>query len=290
MNRKVTPVCLAVFCINLLINISAFAQSSERSDLKSFGYAPVNGQKIYYEIYGEGKPLLLLHGAYMTIGMNWEQLIPELSKTRKVIALELQGHGHTSLGKRPFAYDSFADDVAKTLAYLKVDSTDVVGYSFGGTIAYKLVIKNPKLVNKLVIISSTYKRLGWQKEARDIFQSMKPDFLNNTPLKTEYIKIAPDPAEWDVFVKKMIEFDQKDFDLGDQNISSIKSAVLLISGDNDGVDKPMLMDTYKRLGGCTFADMNGTPQSQLAILPGQGHVSLMMQTSQILLLLHSFLK
>jgi pimeloyl-ACP methyl ester carboxylesterase len=282
-----TNICFTSLCLMMCLCFSSIAQNN---NLKSSGYAPVNGQKIYYEIYGDGKPLVLLHGSFMTIGMNWGQLIPQLSKTYKVIALEMQGHGHTALGNRPLSLENFADDIAKTMSYLKIDSTDIVGYSFGGTLAYQLAIKNPKLVKRMIIISSTYKFMGWQKECRDAIQSMKPEFLNNTPLRTEYVKVAPDSTEWTRFLEKMIAFDKQDYNLGDQNISNIKSPVLLISGDNDGVDKPILMDTYKRLGGCVFADMLGIPKSQLAIVPGQGHVSLMMQTDELLKLISHFLK
>jgi pimeloyl-ACP methyl ester carboxylesterase len=132
------------------------------------GYANVNGQKVYYETYGEGQPVLLLHGAYMTISLNWSTIIPELAKTRKVIALEVQGHGHTPWTNRPLSYDALADDVDKTLQFLRIDSADVVGYSYGGTIAYNLAIKYPKRVKKLVIISSTYRYDGWQQEVRDV--------------------------------------------------------------------------------------------------------------------------
>lgn len=282
-----TNICFTSLCLMMCLCFSSIAQNN---NLKSSGYAPVNGQKIYYEIYGDGKPLVLLHGSFMTIGMNWGQLILQLSKTYKVIALEMQGHGHTSLGNRPLSLENFADDIAKTMSYLKIDSTDIVGYSFGGTLAYQLAIKNPKLVKRMIIISSTYKFMGWQKECRDAIQSMKPEFLNNTPLRAEYVKVAPDSTEWTRFLEKMIAFDKQDYNLGDQNISNIKSPVLLISGDNDGVDKPILMDTYKRLGGCVFADMLGVPKSQLAIVPGQGHVSLMMQTDELLKLISHFLK
>lgn len=282
-----TNICFTSLCLMLCICLSSVAQNST---LKSSGYAPVNGQKIYYEIHGQGKPLILLHGAYVTIGMNWGQFIPELSKTHQVIALEMQGHGHTSLGNRPYSYEALADDVAKTMSYLKVDSADVVGYSFGGTIAYQLAIKNPQLVKKMIIISSTYKLMGWQKEVRDMLQNMKPGFLDGTPLKAEYVKVAPDSTEWKRFNEKMIALDKQDYNLGDQHISSIKLPVLLIAGDNDGIDKPVLMDTYKRLGGCGFADITGTPKSQLAILPGHGHVSLIMQTDELLRLISNFLK
>lgn len=99
------------------------------------GYAPVNGIKVYYEVYGEGKPLILLHGAFYTIGMNRAQLLPELSKTHKVIALEMQGHGHTPYSERKLSITTLASDVVGVMDYVKIDSADVAGYSMGGSIA-----------------------------------------------------------------------------------------------------------------------------------------------------------
>lgn len=282
-----TTKLIKTLAMMLLINSTSLAQQSAA---KSSGYAPVNGQKIYYEIYGEGKPIILLHGAFMTINMNWGELIPELSKTRKVIALEMQGHGHTAWTSRPISYDALADDVDKTMSFLKIDSADVVGYSFGGTIAYNVVIKYPQRVNKLVIISSTYKFQGWQKEAREALSTLKPEYLTNTPLQTEYNKVAPAPADWNKFISGMLSYNSVDYNLGENNIKNIKSPVLLIIGDNDGIDKSVLIETYKLLGGATFADMAGMPKSQLAIIPGQGHVSVMMQTSALLPLLTTFLQ
>src|ERR1041385_7012429 len=106
------------------------------------GYAPVNGIKVYYEVYGEGKPIVLLHGAFYTIEMNWGQLIPELSKTRKVIAIEMQGHGHTPFSDRKLDIATLASDVEGVMNFLKVDSADVAGYSMGGSIAYQLAVKS----------------------------------------------------------------------------------------------------------------------------------------------------
>ena len=266
-----------------------FHSAAQQSKPSRSGYAPVNGSKVYFEVYGEGKPIVLLHGAFMTIGLNWGELIPQLSKNRKVIALEMDGHGHSPLSNREFSYDSLASDVMNVLKYLGVESTDIVGYSFGGTIAYAMAIQYPKLVNHLVIISSTYRYDGWQKEARDVLHSMKPEVLNNTPLQAEYDKVAPDPNNWNAFVRKMLALDKQEFNLRDDKIKNIKSPVLLIAGDNDGVDKQVLFETYRLLGGGVFADMTGIPKSQLAIIPAQGHVSLMQQTQTILQFLNGFL-
>lgn len=254
------------------------------------GYASVNGIKVYYEVYGKGKPVVLLHGAFMTIDMNWGQLIPELSKNRKVIALELQGHGHSPFSERKLSHATLASDVTKVMDFLKIDKADVVGYSFGGEIAYQLAIQSPERLNKLVIISSTYKTNGWLPEVNKAFEGMKPDLFTNSPLHTGYNAVAPDKTKWTKFLEQMIASAGQPFDLGDDNISKIPAPVLIIAGDNDGLDKIELAKTYKLLGGNVSADMAPMPKSQLAIVPGQGHVSLMMETTTILNYLNSFLK
>src|SRR5215510_8598948 len=121
----------------LLITIMFAALRSNAQQIKpsTSGYAPVNGIKVYYEVYGEGRPLVLLHGAFMTIDLNWGQLITELSKTRKVIAIELQGHGHTPYSDRKLSHATLASDVEGVMDHLKIDSADVAGYSFGGSVA-----------------------------------------------------------------------------------------------------------------------------------------------------------
>jgi pimeloyl-ACP methyl ester carboxylesterase len=254
------------------------------------GYIPVNGIKVYYEVYGTGKPIVLLHGAFMTIEGNWGQLIPELSKTRKVIAIEMQGHGHTQFSDRKFALATMASDVAGVMDHLKVDSADVVGYSMGGSVAYQLAITSPKRVTELVIISSTYKSTGWRPEVLDAFKGMKPELFADSPMKTAYDAVAPDKTKWTKFIEQMLNFVKEPFNMGDNNIAKLPMPVLLISGDNDGLDKVELMRTYQLLGGGIPADMAPMPKSHLAVVPSQSHVSLMMQTKTILGYLNGFLK
>jgi pimeloyl-ACP methyl ester carboxylesterase len=213
-----------------------------------------------------------------------------LSKTRKVIAIELQGHGHTPFSDRKLDLAALASDVDGVMDHLKVDNADIVGYSMGGSVAYQLTIQNPKRVNKLVIISSTYKTAGWLPAVTNGFKNMKPEYLMNTPLKTAYDAVAPDKTKWMPFLEQMMVFVKTPFDMGDANIAKITSPVLLISGDNDGLDKIELMKTYQLLGGGVSADMAPMPKSHLAIVPSQGHVSLMMQTKTILGYLDGFLK
>jgi pimeloyl-ACP methyl ester carboxylesterase len=254
------------------------------------GYAPVNGTKVYYEVYGDGKPLILLHGAFMTIETNWGELIPELSKTRKVIAIELQRHGHTPFSDRKLSRAALANDVEKVMDYLKIDSADIAGYSFGGQVAYQFAIQSPKRLKKLVIISSTYKSSGWMPEINNAFKSMKPEHFANSPMQTAYDAVAPDKTKWTKFLEKMIASAGEPYNLGENNIAKITSPVLLIAGDNDGLDKIELIKTYQLLGGAICADFGVMPKSQLAIVPSQGHVSLMMQTQTIFGYLDSFLQ
>jgi len=280
------------FRLILLIAIMFIGSSSSGQQIKpsNSGYAPVNGINVYYEVYGEGRPLVLLHGAFYTIEMNWRQLIPELSKTRKVIAIEMQGHGHTPFSDRKMDFPTLASDVEGVMNYLKVDSADVAGYSMGGSVAYQLTIQSPKRVKKLVIISSTYKNSGWRPEVTTAFKNFKPEFFMNTPFQTAYDAVAPDKTKWTAFLEHMIVFAGTPFDLGDSNIAKITSPVLIISGDNDGLDKIELMKTYQLLGGGVSADLGPMPKSHLAVVPSQGHVSLMMQTATILNYLNGFLQ
>ena len=268
------------------------ATSSSNAQIKptGSGYAPANGTEVYYEVYGEGMPIILLHGAYYTIEMNWGELIPELAKTRKVIAIELQGHGHTPFSDRKLSRATLASDVEKVMDHLKIDSADIAGFSFGGQIAYQFAIQSPKRLRKLVIISSVYKSEGWVTEVTDIFKIMKPEFFANSPLQVAYDAVAPDKTKWNNFLKQMMALAGEPFNLGDDNIAKITAPVLIISGDNDGMDKIELAKTYKLLGGGVAADLQAMPKSQLAIVPNQSHVGLMKQTKTIFGYLDTFLQ
>ncbi|MEZ2335594.1 alpha/beta fold hydrolase [Mucilaginibacter sp. RCC_168] len=285
-----TPNPLKSILLMALMMFAAFQSNGQQLKPANSGYAPVNGTKVYYEVYGEGRPIVLLHGAFMTIEGNWGQLIPELSKTRKVIAIELQGHGHTPFSDRKLSHTTLASDVAGVMDQLKIDSADVVGYSFGGSVAYQFAIQSPKRLRKLVIISSTYKSTGWRPEIANAFKGMKPELFANSPMKAAYDAVAPDKTKWTKFLEQMIAFAGEPFDLGDSNIAKISAPVLIISGDNDGLDKVELAKTYQLLGGGVSADLAPMPKSHLAIVPSQSHVGLMMQTNTILGYLNGFLK
>ncbi|KKO89417.1 alpha/beta hydrolase [Sphingobacterium sp. Ag1] len=275
-----------LYIIMMITVMQSYAQIKPSAQ----GLVHLKDIKVYYEVYGTGKPIVLLHGAFMTISTNWSQLIPELSKNRKVIAIELQGHGHSPYSDRKFDHAILATDVAKVMDYLKIEHAAVLGYSFGGAVAYQFAIQYPKRLDELVIISATYKSKGWMPEINKAFQNMKPALFENSPMQQAYETVAPDKTKWTKFLEQMISLAQQPYDLGDANIAKISSPVLLIAGDNDGLDKIELVKTYQLLGGAVVGDFGQMPKSQLAIIPGQGHVSLMSQTSVILGFLNSFLK
>jgi len=278
---------LSIIAILFFVAVQSYGQTGKPAES---GYAPVNGIQIYYEVYGQGKPLVLVHGAFYTIELNWGQLIPELSKTRKVIAIEMQGHGHTPFSDRKLSITTLASDVKGVMDYLKIDSADVAGFSMGGSIAYQFATQYPKRLSRLVIISSTYKSSGWLPVVNSAFKNLKPELFDNTPIKAAYNAVAPDKTKWTKFLQQMFAFAEEPFNVGDSNISKISAPVLIISGDNDGLDKIELMKTYQLLGGGVSADLSPMPKSHLAIVPAQGHVSLMMQTKTILDYLNDFLK
>jgi pimeloyl-ACP methyl ester carboxylesterase len=140
------------------------------------GYAPLNGLRMYYEIYGEGRPLILLHGAYMTID-TMGPILPGFAATRQVIAVEQQGHGHTADIDRPITYEQMADDTAALLQHLGVDNADIVGFSMGGGIALQLAIRQPAVVRKLVVASATYTSDGMHAVAVEMFPSITPELF-----------------------------------------------------------------------------------------------------------------
>src|SRR6185369_16262592 len=160
-NMKATAFLLSIVLTALLSGVVSGQQKP------TTGYAPVNGLKMYYEIHGSGEPVVLLHGAFMAISGDWNDWIGELSKTRKVVAVEMQGHGRTADIDRDITYENLADDVAALLDYLKISNADIIGYSLGAGAAMQCAIRHPEKVRKVVSISAPIRRYGWVKEAND---------------------------------------------------------------------------------------------------------------------------
>jgi pimeloyl-ACP methyl ester carboxylesterase len=282
---------LTVIMTSLVVSTVSLGQSTSdpKQPSAKTGYAPVNGLKMYYEVHGSGRPLVLLHGAFNTIDLAFGMLIPELSKTRQVIAVEMQGHGRTADIDRPFSFQTMAEDVAALLKYLKTDSADLFGYSMGGGVALQLAIRHPQMVRKLIVASAVYKYEGWTPETRAILPTLTPEIFEGSPIKTEYDRLAPDPRHWTQFVNKMKQFVTTPYDFTAEKIRTIKSPTLIITGDGDGVLPEHAVEMFRLRNGKYMIDFGPAPAIQLAIFPGTSHISVMMQKDWLLSMITPFL-
>lgn len=253
------------------------------------GYAPVNGLKMYYEVHGSGDPVVLLHGSFMTITNNWTGWIGELSKTRKVIVLEMQGHGRTADIQREFSFENLADDVAALLDHLKIPSADVLGYSMGGGVAMQCAIRHPEKVRKVVVISSRFRHDGFVKEGLDAISKITPDLFMGSPLETEYKKLSPTPDEFPNFVKRVIAMALKPFDFGAEKLKATKAPMFFIHGDADGVRLEHIAEMFRLKGDEIYGDLRPRSASRLAILPDTTHVTLMQRMTVIVPMVNDFL-
>jgi pimeloyl-ACP methyl ester carboxylesterase len=252
------------------------------------GYAPVNGLKMYYEVHGSGEPVVLLHGAFMTIPNNWTGWIGELSKTRKVIAVEMQGHGRTADIKRDFSSENLADDVAALLDYLKIPSADLIGYSMGGGVAMQCAIRHPEKVRKVVSISAVFRQDGWVKGALDAFPQLTAEVFKGSPVETGYKELSPTPDEFPNFVKHIVAMAVKPFDFGADKLKATKAPMFFIHGDADGVRLEHISEMFRLKGGESHGDMRPRSASRLAILPNTTHVTLMERMPVIVPMVNDF--
>ncbi len=252
------------------------------------GYAPVNGLKMYYEVHGSGEPVVLLHGAFMTIPNNWTGWIGELSKTRKVIAVEMQGHGRTADIERDLSSENLADDVAALLDYLKIPSADLIGYSMGGGVAMQCAIRHPEKVRKVVSISAAFRHDGWVKEALDVFPQLTSEAFKGSPVETGYKKLSPTPNEFPNFVKRVAAMAVKPYDFGADKLKATKAPMFFIHGDADGVRLEHISEMFRLKGDEIFGDMRPRSASRLAILPNTTHVTLMDRMPVIVPMVNDF--
>ena len=221
------------------------------------GYAQVNGLRMYYELHGAGgTPLVLIHGGGSTIGTNFSRVLPMLSRNRRVIAVEVQAHGHTRDIDRPFTFEQDADDVAALLDSLHVPKADILGFSNGGTTALQIAIRHPGKVNRLVIASSNYKRDGMQAGFWDFME--KGTYADMPqPYKDAYLKINPSQAGVHAMherdAKRMLAFK----DIPDASIRGIQAPTLVVVGDRDVIRPEHALELSRTL-----------PHARLCILPG----------------------
>jgi pimeloyl-ACP methyl ester carboxylesterase len=239
------------------------------------GYASVNGLKMYYESYGSGKPLILLHGAFGVTGM-FAPIVLALAETRHVIAVELQGHGHTADSDRPMSFELLADDIAALIKCLDLQTADLLGYSLGGGIALQTVIRHPDVIRKLVVVSAPCKSDGWYPETRAGLRAINADVAKTwvgSPMHQAYTSVAPNPDDWPALVGKVGQVVGKDYDWS-RDIAVLKTPTMIVVGDADGIRPAHAVEFFELLGGGKADggfDGPGMARARLAILPGHTH-------------------
>jgi pimeloyl-ACP methyl ester carboxylesterase len=237
-NRLITTIknsiLVAIFLVASAKSVNAQKMNTMES-LKTSGYAPVNGLKMYYEIHGEGNiPLVLIHGGGSTIETTFGKMLPLLAGYGKLIAVELQAHGHTNDRDAPESFEQDADDVAALLTYLHIDKANFFGFSNGGTTTLQIAIRHPGIVNKIVVASASYRRDGMIPGFFDGFPNAT---LANMPepLKAAYLKVAPDKSHLQAMFEKDVARMANFKDIPDDAIRSIKAPALVMVTDQDVV-------------------------------------------------------
>ncbi len=252
-------------------------------------YASVNGLNMYYEIHGTGNPLVLLHGAFSGIDTSFGKVLPSFAMTRQVIAIEQQGHGHTADIDRPLSYEQMADDTAALLRYLNVQTADIFGWSMGGGIALQVAMRHPPLVRKLVVASATFNSEGLHPEARAGIETSKVEDLAGSKWHRAYASTAPNPANWPTLFAKVHQLDLAIQDWPSEAIHAIQAPTLIIIADSDLVRPEHAVEMFRVLGGGVDGDNVGLPHSQLAVLPGTTHITLVERTDWLVSMITAFL-
>ena len=292
---RTTLTTLIVAGIFLATTPAAFAQDDatetpEGAEMTAqTGYASVNGLEMYYEIHGSGEPLVVLHGAYMSIDALGE-LIPRLAETRQVIAVELQGHGRTADIDRPLRYETMADDVAALLDELGIERADIFGFSMGGGVALQVAIRHPERVDKLIVASMPYHSNGYHPGMMEFFDQITPEMFAGSPMESEFLRFNPDnPEGFATLVAKLVELDTQVQDWSPESIQGITAPTLLIFGDSDVVTIEHAVEMFGLRGGGVNGDIVGLPESQLAIIPGATHITVLMRVNLLAPMITEFL-
>jgi pimeloyl-ACP methyl ester carboxylesterase len=253
------------------------------------GYADVNGLHMYYEVHGTGEPLIVLHGAYMSIPLMGD-FIPRLAETRQVIAPELQGHGRTAdIPDRPFSYEQLADDVAALMDELGIEQADIFGYSLGGNTALQLAIRHPERVRKLVVASAAYNTEAHHPGFFEMVETITPGLFAGSPVETDYMQLAPSPDYFPTLVEKLVQLERDTEDWPAEDIQGIESPTLIIIGDADAIMPEHAVDMFRLRGGGVNGDLTGLPNAQLAVLPATTHLGVLFRADWVIPMIIEFL-
>jgi pimeloyl-ACP methyl ester carboxylesterase len=247
--------------------------------------------EIYTETHGsgDGRPLVLVHGALSGIGTSFGPVLPLLAKTRRVIAVELQGHGRTPDADRPFTVEHFAADVVEALDRLGVDRADVFGWSMGAAVALRLGTDHADRVGRLVLASVSFHHGGVHPGLLDGIQELRPEHLHGSEFHEEYLRTAPDPAGWAGLVTRMKRLDADLPQWPAARIRALAAPTMLVLGDADIVTPEHAVEMFRLLGGGVAGDLTGLPRCRLAILPGTTHTSIPQRAEWLAPMIDEFL-
>ena len=252
-------------------------------------YVEVHGLQMFYEIYGEGFPLVLLHGGLSTIGTSFGKVLPGLARGQQVIAIEQQAHGHTTDSNRPLTYQQMAGDTIALLSRLGIERADFFGYSIGAGIAIEIAIESASIVRKLVLATPIFRASGFHPGVLEGMEALQPEHLAGSPFQEEYERSAPNARNWPQLIAKTKQLDREFVDWPSEAIASIKAPTLLIAGDSDIVRPEHVVEMFRLLGGGVSGDHLGLPNVQLSVLPGTTHITLMDRSEWLLSMITGFL-
>ena len=244
------------------------------------GRVAVRGVDYYYEVHGQGEPLLLLHGGLGSIDM-FGPVLEHLAKTRQVIGVDLHGHGRTTLGDRKISIPDIGDDLASLLDQIGYGQVDALGYSFGAGAAFRLAVQHPEKVRRLALVSACFADDGFHPEMRPQQAQVSgamADMMKDTPMYKSYAAIAPNPADFPKLLDRMGELMKTSYNWKD-DVKKLKMPVMLVYGDSDMFRPEHVVEFYKLLGGGQRdAGWNREHMSQnrLAILPDLTHYDIFM--------------
>jgi len=267
---------LRAACAVVALAIAALsAQAATQAVAPKTGYAKANGLKYYYEISGKGEPLLLLHGGLGSTDM-FKPIMPAFTEHRQIIAIDLQGHGRTELGSRKISLPDLGDDIASVLTQLGFKSVDVLGYSFGGGVAFRLAVQHPEMVRRLALVSAGFAADGFYPEMREQQKQLNAGFaeqMKQTPMYQSYAAVAPKPEDFPRLIQAMGDLMREQYDYS-ADVKKLTMPTMLIFGDSDMYRPEHIVEFYKLLGGGLHdAGWNRETMSKnrLAILPDQTH-------------------
>ncbi|MGY1796690.1 alpha/beta fold hydrolase [Geodermatophilus sp. SYSU D00525] len=241
------------------------------------GYAPVTGGvRMYWRSLGEGgTPLVVVHGGFGVVEV-FGDVLDRLAAHRRVVAVELQGHGRTADVARRLTWDALADDVAALVRHLDLGPADVLGYSLGGGVALRTAIRHPEVVRRLVVVSAPCRRDGWFPDVLDGMASVSGagfEGMRQTPVYAAYAAVAPDVDAFPALMDKTGDLLRTPYDWSD-DVRGLSAPVLLAYGDADGIPPAHAAEFFALLGGGLRDagwDGSGRPASRLAVLPGRTH-------------------